>query len=170
MTGQRESRSGDSGRSLWRHYKRNRSGPRAGESLIDPLEMAAYLDDGLGEHERTRLEDNYADDPKAVELLAASSSALGEREEAPAYVVARATALVADPVAAENKGLMEWLRGYLGAPWRPAVAASAFGLYALLCLASFGLGAGIGLPGEGGPTQEESGVDFEPFETNDDWM
>jgi anti-sigma factor RsiW len=170
MTGRKESQGGDSGRILWRLYEKNRPEPTIGGPTVDPLEMAAYLDDRLDEQGRALLEARCADDPEAVELLAAARPALGQREEAPARVVARAAALVTDPVAPESEGFIGWLRGYIGAPWRPAVAAGAFGLYALLCLASFGLGAGIGLPVVTDVAQEESGEAFELFGPHDDWM
>ncbi len=43
--------------------------------------------------------------------------------------------------------LLARLSDYFSNPWRPAVGAVAFGLYAFLCLASFELGRTDGLPG-----------------------
>ena len=170
MTGQRESQNRDSGRALWRLYKKNRVAPPSGESSPDPLELAAYLDDKLGESDRSILELQCADNPQMGELLVAARLAHNKDEDAPEHILVRAAALVPDSVTPEGAGFVTWLRAVMGVPWRPAIAASAIGVYALLCVASFGLGVGIGLPGDVETALEDPGVERELFGNNDDWM
>ena len=149
---------------LWRRAKKSTPAVTLEES-VDPLDLAAYLDGTIEEAAREAVERRLSADAAALDVVAASRMSLGQGEEVPARVMARAEALVAMPAgpreAYERPSLSARLSEFFGNPWRPAVGALAFGLYAFVCLASFELGRTGGLPGLGSeavPVAQESGL------------
>ncbi len=152
---------------LWRRAKKSTPAVTSEES-VDPLDLAAYLDGTIEEAAREAVERRLSADAAALDVVAASRMSLGHGEEVPARVMARAEALVAmlampagPREAYERPSLTARLSEFFGNPWRPAVGALAFGLYAVVCLASFELGRTGGLPGlvsEAAPVAQESGL------------
>ena len=170
MTGDEKRLAHDAGKRLWRAYEARAARGESYDGALDPLTLAAYLDGTLQEHEREAVEQRLALDDEAVALFLAARETLGRSEAVPGHVVARASALIADPVEPWSPGGLERLRGLFTLPWRPAVAAAAFGIYLLIFLGSFGLGANLGLPSVLEPTTEEPEMAIELFGDGDDWI
>jgi anti-sigma factor RsiW len=149
---------------LWRRVREDASGTARREP-IDALDLAAYLDGTLDDAAREAVEHRLSVDEAALDMVTACRVSLDRGEELPAWVMARAEALVAAPertaVRHDRQSLLARLSDYFSNPWRPAVGAVAFGLYAFLCLASFELGRTDGLPGvvpEAGLPAQGSGL------------
>jgi hypothetical protein len=155
---------------LWREAREGSSGLAAGET-VDAMDLAAYLDGTMEPSAREAFERDLLADNAALEIVISGRASLGHSEVVQARVVARAQTLVVEPEAAveprANWSLTAWLAGHFAGPWRPAVGAMAFGLYALLCVASFELGRTDGLPGiapEAALTAQDGGL-FEDDES-----
>ena len=116
------------------------------------MEMAAYLDGSLDRDAAEAFEATLLAEDERLELLLASRAALAETPDPslPAAVAEHAQALVAPPqrIPAQripdqaNKGpsLAARLADWVSTPWRPALGAAAFGLYAFFCVQVFDLG------------------------------
>lgn len=149
---------------LWRRAREDVSGDGRREP-IDALDLAAYLDGTMDDTTRDAVERRLSVDDAALDVVTASRVSLDRSEEMPAGMAARAEALVAAPEMAaarfEWQPLVARLSEFFSNPWRPAVGALAFGLYAFVCLASFELGRTGGLPGvvsEAAPAAPEGGL------------
>jgi len=154
---------------LWRRASERKPDAAPGEP-VDAMDLAAYLDGTMEASARQAFEQRLVADDAALDTLIASRATLGHSEAVTAQVTARAQALVAAPEPAvgprASRSLAAWFADTFTGPWRPAVGAVAFGLYALLCLTSFELGRTDGLPGLApeGPLVAQDGGLFEDDE------
>jgi anti-sigma factor RsiW len=154
---------------LWRRASKLKPDAAPGEP-VDAMDLAAYLDGTMEASARQAFEQRLIADDTALDTLIASRATLDHSEAVPAQVTARAQTLVAAPEPAvgprASRSLAAWFADTFTGPWRPAVGAVAFGLYALLCLTSFELGRTDGLPGLApeGPLVAQDGGLFEDDE------
>jgi anti-sigma factor RsiW len=155
---------------LWRRASEFRLDVPPGEP-VDAMDLAAYLDGTMEASARQAFEQRLVVDDAALDTLIASRAALGHSEAVRAQVMAQARGLVAAPEPAvrprASRSLAAWFADTFTGPWRPAVGAMAFGLYALLCLTSFELGRTDGLPrlAPEGPLVAQDGGLFEDDES-----
>jgi hypothetical protein len=105
-------------RALWDRARAAWRGAAATEPAVadpDALTLAAYLEGGLGEAERARVEAWMAGSDAALDL------ALTARE-------------------ADRTGWLAWTGALFARPWHPAMSGLAAGLFLMACAGSFELG------------------------------
>ena len=113
------------------------------------MAMAAYLDGTMAQDAAEDFEAALLAEEERLELLLASRAALAVDAglETPSEAaLRRAQAIVAAPRREVTAGssLAARLTGWFSTPWRPALGAAAFGLYALFCVQVFDWGVAGG--------------------------
>lgn len=137
-------RSLDAGRALWRAARRDLPQPAVPDEAETALLIAGYLDGSLDQPTRDRVEAWLARDAAALELLAASRTALAEAPadasaDTPAALVERAQGIVRPQARTAGPAGLGGLLSALRVLWQPAGMATAAACL-LACVVGFELG------------------------------
>lgn len=131
-------------RALWDRARaawRGAAATEPAEADPDALTLAAYLEGGLGEAERARVEAWMAGSDAALDLALTAREALrAEAAVAPPALVHRAQAMVGYRASDGRTGWPAWIRALFARPWHPAMSGLAAGLFLMACAGSFELG------------------------------